>query len=367
MIFYIIILIMLLVNQLSKKSIFQTKVYVNYLLSIMFILLAAVIILNPYTDDMERYLRVFQQISDMKWFESLTSVRWEPGFMTYQWILSRLTKSNVVFILITAIIIWSIILFAVKKIIPYKDLPLVMFGFLSLFSFYNFSRNIIRQGIAVPLLFAMMIYLEQNNYKKALVYFGLAISFHISAVIGFVLFIIKKLKLSIKFLISIYISSVIFMVTDLNQKIMSVIAAIVGGNIAEIIARYSSEAIISRYGAVNRIDFLVFTTVWIVLGIWFNSKYMNDDVLYEWLVKSYIGFSIIYILFGFIGYSDRLAAYAWFFIPIIVFYPVIKMKSKYRLFWMTTGITINIILFIFFDVINLYKPISLLSLLGAVE
>ena len=94
---------------------------------------------------------------------------------------------------------------------------------------------------------------------------------------------------------------------------------------------------------------------------------MNEDYLYEWLLKSYIGFSIVYILFGFIGYSDRLAAYAWFFIPIIVFYPVIKMKSKYRLFWMTTGITINIILFIFFDVINLYKPISLLSLLGAVE
>ena len=63
---------MLLVNQLSKKSIFQTKVYVNYMLLMMFIFMATIVLLNPYTIDMERYLRVFHQFSDMNWFESLS-------------------------------------------------------------------------------------------------------------------------------------------------------------------------------------------------------------------------------------------------------------------------------------------------------
>ena len=81
--------------------------------------------------------------------------------------------------------------------------------------------------------------------------------------------------------------------------------------------------------------------------------------MYEWLLKSYIGFSIVYILFGYIGFSDRLAGYAWFLIPVIIFYPIIKMKSKYSLLWLSAGIAINTLMVIYFDIVKLYRPISL--------
>lgn len=39
--------------------------------------------------------------------------------------------------------------------------------------------------------------------------------------------------------------------------------------------------------------------------------------------------NVYFLLFGFIAYSNRIAAYSWFLIPIIIMYPLLK-GEKYN-------------------------------------
>lgn len=360
MVLYFCIVFVVYITQLARKSLFQTKAFANCLIIVMFMFMSIVILLNPFTLDMERYLIVFQEINEFNLLQALSYVRWEPGFVIYQWLLSKVTTSPITFVLVSMVLMWGILISALKKSISPKDVPLVMLGYISLFCFYNLSRNIVRQGLATPLLLHTILYLEKSNYKKAILYLLLAVSFHKSAIVGLILFILNKLKLSIKVTFGFFILSSILMIIGLNKEIMMRLIPIIGGSYEASIINYSSENIISRYGSINRIDFLLFTTIWLILGILFKNKYLKDDRFYKWLLISYMGLSIVYVLFGFIGYSDRLAVYAWYLIPIVLFYPVINMKSKYRFFWITTNIVITIGLLFFFEIPLLYRPISLL-------
>lgn len=307
------------------------------------------------------YLRVFDNNSLLTLFEALSEVRWEPGFVTYQWLLASITTSNNIFIGVSMLFMWGLLIYALKRVISFNDVPLIIFGYLSLFYFYNFSMNVVRQGFAAPLILLMIVYLGNKHYWKAMGIFLVALLFHTSAFIAVILLFIKKMNLSLKFLCAIFGISSLLMLTGINQNLMSGVATIIGGSIENSVTLYSSESMKSRYGgSVNRLDFLLFTTIWIIWALWFRNRFLKTDMFYNWLLKSYLGLSSVYILFGFIGYSDRMAAYAWFLIPILLFYPAIKMRSSNRRFWIIATMVISVVLFLYFDVFSLYKPLKLL-------
>ncbi|MEK4537562.1 EpsG family protein [Peribacillus sp. FSL K6-1552] len=359
MVYYLYIAFWVSVGQLVPKSVLGTKNISFCYLWLMFALMATVVFLNPITGDMELYLDVLDINSNLNWFGAISNVRWEPGFVSYQWLLAQFTTSHIVFIGISMFVMWAILISALKKVVAVKYLPLLMFGYLSLFCFYNFSMNVVRQGFAAPLIILMLVYLGNNKYRKAIVIFLTALTFHQSSIIAGPLLVIKRLNVSVRFLCVIFAVSSLLMITGLNQRLMSDVAVVFGGGLGDAVISYSSEAILSRYGSSNRIDFLIFTSTWILWGLWFRSRYLSSDEFYVWLLKCYIALSSVYILFGFIGYSDRLAAYAWFLIPILMFYPAIKMQSKYRKHWILVCMIISVVLFMYFDVFSLYKPLKL--------
>lgn len=354
MIYYILLTIATIITQLTKGSIFQTRCYSTFLLLNMFILMIYAVVTNPITTDMTRYLYVFDNFSLMNWAEASSSVRWEPGFTTYQWVLSKIIPIDVVFIVLSMAIMWAILVFAFKENISLKDIPIIMFGYINLFCFYNLSSNIIRQGFAIVIVLVVIVYLGKEKYKGSLFFWGLAISFHITAVIAFALYIVRKFRISMRTLLCCYWVSCILMLTGLNQKMITKIVLLIGGRVGQLVTRYTKESIIIGYGSVNRFDFLIFTSFWLLVGLWFLRYHLKNDLFYEWILKTYSSFSSIYILFGFIGYSDRIAVYSWYLIPIVLFYPLINMKNKYKPYWIITGVFVAISMFIFFDVIDLY-------------
>ncbi|WHY00417.1 EpsG family protein [Neobacillus sp. DY30] len=323
-------------------------------------LMIIVVLLMPLRIDMVRYLGVFEASSSLSWYAALSSVRWEPGFVTYQWMLSKVNTSKTFFILITSIIMWIIIVSALKKNISFKSLPLILFGYISLFPIYNLFSNVLRQGFAICFLMFMIVYLADNYYKKAFIFFIITLSFHVSASIAGILFIVKRFNISIKNLCIVFVISSILLITGINQKLMTNIAVLFGGRLGDSVISYSSESVVSIYGSVNRIDFLIFTSIWIVWGLYFRNRFLMNDKIFEWLLKAYLSFSIIYVLFGFIGFSDRLASYAWFLIPILLYYPAIKMESRFQFIWIIICIIISILLFVYFGTYSLYEPLKLL-------
>jgi hypothetical protein len=362
MVYYFFIAFWTAVSQLASKSksIFRTKGFSFALLFLMFFAMAAVAILRPKTGDMRRYLQGLDMSSSLTWLESVRDMGSEVGFVSYQWLLSKITTSEIVFIGLSLLIMWILLIFALKQVISTNDLPILLFGYISFFYFYNFSTNTVRQGFAAPLILIMIFYLGKSNYRKSIIYLLIAVSFHMTAIISSVLLVIRRFDFSIRSLCIIYVISILLMVTGFNQELMSNLAFILGGEFENKVIGYSSEAVLSSYGKVNRIDFLIFTSFWIVWGLWFRKYYLKGDMFYEWLIKSYLVLGSIYVLFGFIGYSDRIAAYAWFLIPLLLFYPALKINTKYRKLWLVTFMLISIFLFFYFGVYSLYTPLKLM-------
>jgi hypothetical protein len=95
----------------------------------------------------------------------------------------------------------------------------------------------------------------------------------------------------------------------------------------------------------NRMDFFIFTVFGIFAGL-FLYKYLFRDSKYEKLIKIYILFSSVFFLLGFIAYSDRIAAYSWFLLPIILWIPVfnqVKHRTMYSFLLLFSFVVVGFI------------------------
>ncbi|WP_423189024.1 EpsG family protein [Alkalibacterium sp. f15] len=359
MIYYFLIVFWVGANQmrLNKTNSFQKIQYP--LIGTMFILMTTVSLAIPITTDMTRYLTLLNISRLQSLPDILSNTRFEPGYITYQWFISQISTSKNVFMILSMSIMWLIIIFSLKKMLVLTEIPMIMLGYISFFYFYNFSTNTLRQGIAAPLILLTIVYIGREEKKSGLFTFLVAISFHTTAIISLLIFIIKKFNISLKTLTIIYIISAGIMITGLNRILLMSVSGIVGGGMEETVGIYSSNSTISDYGATNRIDFLLFTTVWVLWGIGFRHFYLKENVWFEWILKAYIALSSIYLLFGFIAFSDRMAAYPWFLIPILLFYPSLNIESKFKNVWIVFCLMICVVLFFYFNVSDLYTPLNL--------
>lgn len=346
-------------TQIARESLFRTKLS-SYIISIVtfIIFLWAVNMIPTSTTDMYIYMRNLYLNQTQNLLEAFQT-RWEPGFVIYQWILSKFTISETIFVSISASIIWWTIYVSLRKKVSIIDLSLIMFGYLSFFYLYNFSTNTLRQGIAAAFILLFIVCINNKEYKKAIFSFALACSFHVTAIISFFLFIINKFKITLKSMVVFYIFSSLLMLTGLNSILIPDLTQILGGELQSKVESYSSSTVIERYGLVNRLDFYVFTTVWVLWSLFFVKRFKVTDSFYTWIIKSYLLLSSVYLLFGFIGYSDRIAAFGWFLTPILIFYPIIKMNNKDKLFMVFSSVLLNILMFFYFNGFKVFSPLKI--------
>lgn len=347
--YYYLLLSFLFLNLITDKSLFQSKFYTNILLICMAILTVIISVVNPITADMRRYLSHLNIVENIGLFDAIAQSRWEPGFVTFQWLLSKISTSYVFFISITTLLIVLIIISALKRIVPYDKIPLIIFGYLSLFSFYSLINNVLRQEFSVAFLLIMLICLKKNKYMLAVTFLIIAVSFHMTAIIGAILIISHKMNFSFNTHIYIFFVTALTMLFNINQQIVSLLPFSLVDDAGNYIQQYTSDSSLLRYGEVNRLDFLLFSVFWFVFGLFFYKKYMRGDLFYELIIKAYAIYGSMFFLFGFISFSDRLAAYSWFLIPLLLFYPIIKMKTNYKLVWLFMGLIICIIMLYAFD------------------
>lgn len=203
---------------------------------------------------------------------------------------------------------------------------LVFVSYTTFFVFFSYISLVLRQGLAMAFIFyavACIINVEEEaRNKKIFIPLLLASFTHWSAIpIAIIILIIKNKSIRIKHLVLLWALSSILFLSDLQSKIFKPIA-----NLLPPLESYSSQSTIDYYGSVNRIDFLVFSFIWVVIGLYFYNK-LNKEKSYGIVLKIYISLNIFFLLFGFIAFSDRLASYSWFFIPVIIWYPLFKQKK----------------------------------------
>lgn len=160
-----------------------------------------------------------------------------------------------------------------------------------------------------------------------------SVSVHLSALIpAIMLFVVSLRKPSIRVLLVSWFVVAFLYVTGMNGALL--------GGIAEgsdRLGMYTGSNVLSGYqGGANRLDFLAVSAFSIALIMvlahrWRESSSPEDRGATDFLTATLILFNIYFLCFGFIAFSDRLAAYSWFLVPLALGHLFLRCAPRPRL------------------------------------
>lgn len=145
-------------------------------------------------NDTPEYYRIFQLISNQSSLKNaLTLTRYEPGYIIYNFILSRFT-SNFQWVLLmnSGIYLAAVVWFINKYAKSFQKAIILFFSF----GLYYNVMNLERQCIAIAFFLFAISFLENKKYVKYTILILLAASFHAMSLILLVLMIIPQIDFS---------------------------------------------------------------------------------------------------------------------------------------------------------------------------
>lgn len=352
MIVYILMALTAFISTLSlmdRKKQYYYRVFLSILLVLLYFLLVD---FTSFSNDISNYFESLTFIKNKSLFESLKALRYEYGFSIYLWFLSKFVNEISIFLVINVLVISSILTIALRKHYKQINFVILIFSLLSLFYFVNFTTNIIRQGIAFSIIVFSSTQLYEKKYLKSILSILVASLFHISSLVFLPLILIMKYSISLKTLLAIYFLAAVLMISNTNSLIATYFPSNLG-LLSDLFFKYSSTGFVDLYGKINRLDFLVFTSAWIVFSLVMKKIFVMDNY-FDWVIKIYLNVSIIFAMFSFISFSDRIAGYGWGLIPLLLVYPLSSKHLKNKFAYSMIIIAISIALALFFDVLKFY-------------
>lgn len=192
----------------------------------------------------------------------------------------------------------------------------------SLFSFYAFGVNGIRNGMATSIFILGLSYRGPTRWLLFLIAFNVhsSLALPIAAAIIF-----TKFK-NIYYYVYGWVACLI--ITLALPNIGTLLAG--SGLFDEKLERYV-ELDISRTGmgqASFRLDFLLFGLLPIVVGLFYRLKLKFNDLIYNEILAIYITANAFWLLVIRIPFSNRVAYLSWFLYGLVLAYPFVKAKSK---------------------------------------
>ncbi|MEZ9898975.1 EpsG family protein [Vibrio breoganii] len=314
----------------------------NLTLSSVFILIAAILILKSpivLDSDLYRYNIYFMYIKNISF-----SLENDVGFYFLTRGISYLTNEFWVYHLSILTLQYIFIYMACRNI----DLGLAKYALFILLVttpfFYSFQTNIVRSGLATCIsLYAISLLLIGKN-NKFFLFSILAISVHVSSLLMLVFFILPK-----------YFEKTLNLKVLLNTWLFLTFLSVFNFFPLEFMKVYLSGVDrVSGYfvdGGVRldnittgfKIQFFVFTCAPLILiTILFGRNYLEDI-----FVKYYLIVTIVYTLFSFMPYSDRIIYFGWCIYPILILrVSNIVNETKSYIFVVLYIVIINSIYFI---------------------
>lgn len=296
---------------------------------IFYLLLTSVTLTVVYRDlnyiDTTAYVRVFTDMRYVSLADSFNYFKGEKLFNSISWFVAQVTDNPRVYLFV----LWSLFIIPfvgmLKQLFVPRHMAIVFFTYLNFIFFREYSTNVLRHGIAISFIMYALSLWVAGDKKKIKLYTSiiLAALFHWSS-IPFALILLmltSRFKVKLKGLVLVWVTLATLFLTNINTQILRPIWRFVPN-----IDLYTQSSTVSAYaGRVNRIDFLAFSGAWVVIGlVLYLFIYREDNYLK--ILKVYILFNSVFLLLGFVAYSDRISIYSWFLIPLLIWYPIFNSK-----------------------------------------
>ena len=156
--------------------------------------------------------------------KALSLTRFESGFVTMCYFLSKISKDYQLLLMFTSVIIFGGVSFFIKK--NSKDIPLSIYLFITL-NYFGMYMNVMRQALAISIiLIAYETFLKQKKTLQFLLLVILSSFFHRSALIALFIPLILKLNFKPKWMFLSFVFGTSFFLV--GPKIISYISTLVG-------------------------------------------------------------------------------------------------------------------------------------------
>lgn len=350
-------LLVLLISYSKKPSLLNNSINAKILFYLLFISATINIVLRDLTYiDTLAYTSSFTKMRYLSFTESFQFFGGEKLFNVIVWLTAQVSGNPRVFLLVICCLFLLPFLKTLNKLFLPWQATLMLFTYLNFPFFVSYTQNTIRQGVALALfMYAIALWLKHEKSKKY--YFILLVTPFIHwACLPFslILFFSAKIKLRLRVLYGIWGVLAIFFITNLNISLARPFQKIIPN-----LGDYTGSATLMAYGGkVNRIDFLLFSAFLIAL-VSFLYFYVHRDETYKNMIKIYVMFNSVFLLLGFVAFSDRIAIYSWFLAPLLLWYPILKSKKELTITKLSLIVIVLIIGYVSGS-INYYNPFNLL-------
>lgn len=199
---------------------------------------------------------------------------------------------------------------------------LIFLSVISSFSFYSYGVNGIRNGMAVTLVMLAMTFIE-NRKLISLVLLWCAAAIHNSVLLPIVCIIISYLYRNTKFYFFCWLLSIIFVNIDSHsvESFLLNIGFIEDDRFSKYLVGMNNKNDFAFTGF--RWDFLLYSSVPIIVAYYFNVKKNFQDNLYRLFANTYILANSFWVLVINASFSNRFAYLSWFLYAIVLIYPFI--------------------------------------------
>lgn len=233
------------------------------------------------------------------------------------------------FLLLVEFLYVGITLLVSIKLFPNHTWIAILF-FLSSFSFYSYGVNGIRNGLACHIILLAVILVPGKKWEKALsvILLFIAYGIHRSTVLPILcllssFFFIRSTKVAIFFWVSSILISLVagnflgdlFNRLDLFEEKSDYF---IEAGMSDTTATFSSTGF--------RFDFLFYSLFPVVMVWYLTIKRNFNDLTYNIIANTYILANAFWIMIIRASFSNRFAYLSWFLYPLVMVYPLLKMK-----------------------------------------
>lgn len=257
-----------------------------------------------------------------------------------------LSYSSFLFIVATIFILINYI--AIKKICNYynSNILYTFFTYFSMFFFLSLSINIIRQGLSLSFLLLAYSYLiNKSSKKKAIMAAGIAIMFHVTALIPILIYFVSYKKYRILKNEYFYLLYVLFIILSyLNIGLLDIspyVLKVLGSD-----NRRADYLLDDDFGYTIgfKPQFVVFNTFFLFVALYVKSRMLSSVIKSEYsvIIRYYILASCIFFMAFQIPFSDRWGLFSWISIPILLtpLFSATYIKKGIKIHWILLLISI---------------------------
>jgi hypothetical protein len=248
----------------------------------------------------------------------------EPLYILFMWGVSNegQTTAWLYFCVGTACVLTYI--FSILKLLPLRQTPLIWLTTLALGFFTSYASLVARQGLSMAVLFAAIcLILAGVRSRWWILLLVVSALIHWSAIaITLAVALVALTRVRLRVYVAVWVGTSMLFLAGVQEKLMGPAAGMIPG-----LNDYVNVSLNRDYlGGVNRRDFFLFSFVILAFGLFVLWKGAPTP-WYSRLVAIYCALNTYFLLFGFILYSDRLAAYSWTLAPLILATPFAEPRT----------------------------------------